>query len=67
MKKVMKEQDYGRRLYIKRKEMGFTQENMAKLLGISRSYYASIESGQSIPGGSLIFKINKIIPIFFLR
>ena len=40
---------YLKRLYVERKRLGYTQNQMARLIGISRSYYAEIESGKVLP------------------
>lgn len=49
----------------KRKEKGLTQENMAQKIGISRQYYAFIESGFRLPdlSFSIAVKISEIFNI----
>ncbi len=45
----MKSFDYkalGKRIFIRRKELGLTQEEIAEKLNISRVYFSSIESGK---------------------
>lgn len=36
---------------IKRIERGLTQEELARIVGISRSYYSDIENNRTIPSG----------------
>lgn len=60
----MNENNYGRKLKNKRKNMKLTQQQAANKIGISRSYYSDIENGRKIPNGKLIFSINNIIPLF---
>lgn len=40
-----------------------TQEEMAKELGISKSFYEKIESGERRPGRELIEKIKSAYPL----
>lgn len=40
-----------------------TQEEMAKELGISKSFYEKIESGERKPGRELIEKIKSAYPL----
>lgn len=43
-----------------RKDLGLTQQQAAKLIGISRSYYGEIELGQKNPSGSIAKKISEL-------
>jgi putative transcriptional regulator len=40
-----------------RKDLGLTQQQAAKLIGISRSYYGEIEAGLKNPSGKMAKKI----------
>ncbi len=46
-----------------RKEKGFTQEQMAKLLKIERSCYSNYENGYRNPGLNIIMEMKKILKI----
>ena len=43
-----------------------TQEEVAKKVGISRSYYGDIETGRTLPSGRTLLKINDVLPIFLV-
>lgn len=53
-----------------RKEKGFTQEDMARLLKITRSAYGNYENGYRKPDIETIIKLKKILGVsddkFFL-
>ncbi|WP_180230063.1 helix-turn-helix transcriptional regulator [Bacillus sp. AFS073361] len=46
-----------------RKEEGLTQDELAKLLGISRSYYTQIENGTHNPSGALALKMSNFFDV----
>lgn len=46
-----------------RKEKGMIQEDVARLSGISRSYYTEIERGVKNPSGKVAVRISKILNI----
>lgn len=46
-----------------RKKNRFTQESIAEVLGISRSYYGLIEGGKRNPNYGLAVKISKILRV----
>ncbi len=48
----------GNRLLIKRKELHYTQEQMAELLGVSTGFYGMIERGKKAPS------IEKLVLIY---
>lgn len=50
----------------KRTEKKLTQEEVSKLIGISRSYFSDIENGRSVPSGRVLLKINEVLPIFLI-
>lgn len=54
-----------------RKDKGFTQEQMAKMLGITRATYANYETGYRKPSLEKIIEIKRILGItddkFFLQ
>jgi putative transcriptional regulator len=41
-----------------RQQMGLTQDEIAKKVGISRSYYNQIETGERNPSGLVALKIS---------
>jgi putative transcriptional regulator len=41
-----------------RQQMGLTQDEVAKRVGISRSYYNQIETGERNPSGLVALKIS---------
>lgn len=51
----------------KRRKNGWTQQETAIRVGISRSYYCDIENGKKTPSGKLLFKINEVLPIFLTK
>ena len=51
------------KLIKRRKEKGFTQEQMAKLLDITRATYANYETGYRNPNIETVIKIKKILNI----
>lgn len=46
-----------------RKEKGKTQEQIARLLGISLRYYQDIETGRSVPNINIGLKLAKILQV----
>lgn len=50
--------DIGSRLLVRRKELHYTQERMAELLGISTGFYGMIERGEKAPS------IEKLVMIY---
>lgn len=50
--------DIGNRLLIKRRELHYTQEQMAELIGVSAGFYGMIERGEKAPS------IEKLIIIY---
>jgi transcriptional regulator with XRE-family HTH domain len=52
-----------------RVEHNLTQKQMAELLGTSRNYYCSLETGKKKPGFRLFGKIAEVlgIPVEYLR
>lgn len=51
------------KLIKRRKEKGFTQEQMAKLLDVTRATYANYETGYRNPNIGTIIKIKRILNI----
>ena len=60
----MNQNEYRSKLKSKRKEMKYTQQQVADKLGISRSYYSDIENKKKMPNGSILFKLNEVLPLF---
>lgn len=50
----------------KRTERKLTQQEVSKLIGISRSYFSDIENGRAVPSGRVLLKINEVLPIFLI-
>lgn len=61
---MIEEIHYSNLVKKKRKELKMTQEEVARKIGISRSYLSDIENGKSFPSGRVLLKINNVIPIF---
>ncbi|WMM11536.1 helix-turn-helix transcriptional regulator [Staphylococcus simulans] len=61
---MIKEIHYSNLVKKKRKELKMTQEEVARKVGISRSYLSDIENGKAFPSGRVLLKINNVIPIF---
>lgn len=49
-----------------RAEKGITQKEASKLVGISRSYLADLESGRYLPSGRVMLELDKAFNIFYL-
>jgi transcriptional regulator with XRE-family HTH domain len=43
-----------------RKNKNWTQNNVAEMVNISRSYYSEIENGKKNPSGKVAIKISKL-------
>lgn len=54
-------------LRLLRKKRGLTQNELSKIVGISRSYYSDIENGRVLPSGRILFEMNKVLKIFTLN
>jgi len=50
----------GERLKLLRKTCGYSQQNIANILGIDRTTYSSYERGITIPDAELCFTLSKI-------
>ena len=59
--------DYSTSLRERRIELRLTQQKVADSIGISRNYYSEIETGKKTPSFNVIEKINKEIPLIFLK
>ena len=46
-----------------RKEKGFTQEQAAEKLGISKRWFQKIEKGEKLPSPALLLKIIAVLEI----
>ena len=53
--------EIGKRVKIKRKELGITQEKLSELIDVCPSYISEIERGYSIPSLSTVCKIATIL------
>lgn len=49
-----------------RSDMNLTQQEASKRVGISRSYFADLESGRYYPSGRILIKMNEEFDIFVL-
>ncbi|EMG6029600.1 helix-turn-helix transcriptional regulator [Enterococcus faecium] len=56
--------EFGDNLRLLRKKRGLTQNELSKIVGISRSYYSDIENGRVLPSGRILFEMNKVLKIF---
>jgi putative transcriptional regulator len=62
----------GNRLKVARAERGISQEELAKLVGVTRQTISSIETGQYCPSALLAFLLSKqlekrVDELFFLQ
>lgn len=55
--------EIGKRIRVKRKEFGLTQEKLSEILDISPSYVSEIERGTSISSLSTISKISQTLDL----
>ena len=53
--------EIGKRVKIKRKELGITQEKLSELIDVCPSYISEIERGYSIPSLSTVCKISSVL------
>jgi len=58
--------DFNEALKLVRVEKGITQNEASKLVGISRSYFADLESGRYLPSGRVMLKLDEVFNIFYL-
>lgn len=56
-------QDIGNRLLIKRRELHYTQEQMAEILGVSAGFYGMVERGEKAPSIEKLVLIYKVLGI----
>lgn len=47
----------------RRKEMKYTQQKIAKKIGVTRQYYAYIESNKKVPSVKLAKKLGEILNV----
>lgn len=55
--------DFGKKIKNLRQERGYTQEELGKLLNVSRSTISSWEIGRTFPDIEMIFQISRILDI----
>ena len=55
--------DYGSLFKKKRKKLGYNQQKMADLLGVSQSFVSGIESGRKNPSLEIFFLMCDILEI----
>lgn len=54
-------EDIGKRMLLRRKDLHYTQEQMAEILGISTGFYGMIERGEKAPSiGKLVLIHEKL-------
>lgn len=51
----------GSRIMQQRKACGYTQEQLAELVGLSKNHISSVERGISVPTTQFIFKICQVL------
>jgi transcriptional regulator with XRE-family HTH domain len=54
---------FGKRLSVARKQKGITQEHLAELVGVHRTYIGFIEQGKRNPSIGNVYKIAKALKI----
>jgi len=59
----METDKWGRRIRAFRKLKGYTQEGLAKDIGISVSVLGEIERGTRLPSGDVLLNISKVLEI----
>jgi len=52
---------FGKKLYLERKKIHLSAENLAKACDISRSYITLMENGKRLPGKKIILKIAQAL------
>jgi transcriptional regulator with XRE-family HTH domain len=52
---------FGKKLYLERKKIHLTAEDLAKACAISRSYITLMENGKRLPGKKIIPKIAHVL------
>jgi transcriptional regulator with XRE-family HTH domain len=55
--------DFGKRLATFRKQKGITQEKLADIIGVHRTYVGFIEQGKRNPSIVNIYKIAKVLKV----
>ena len=50
-------------IFVRRHQLGLTQESVAELAGISTRWYQQIESGRRTPSGRLLLRLCAILRI----
>lgn len=55
--------DYRKRIIEKRKELGMSQRQLAKLVGITQQFMNEIESGRKSPSIEVLINICKALEI----
>lgn len=53
----------GKRVQKRRKEVGYTQEQLAEKIGISRAYMGFIEQGRNAPSLEVLQKIARALKV----
>lgn len=48
---------FGRQCYLARKELGYTQEQVAEAVSVSTRWYQEIEKGAVLPGGEVTLRL----------
>lgn len=54
---------FGDEIYYARKEMKYTQEQVAEFADISHRWYQALESGKRCPGGDILLKLIFVLHI----
>lgn len=55
--------DFSLAVFTSRKEKGFTQEEIAEKLGISKRWFQKIEKGERLPSPTLLLKMIDLLEI----
>jgi len=51
----------GKKIQRRRKQIGYTQEDLADKVGISRAYMGYIEQGRNVPSLEIVEKIARVL------
>lgn len=53
----------GKRIAVRRRQLGFKQNQIAEMLGISNNYLSNIENGRSIPSLEVFSKLCEVLQV----
>lgn len=53
----------GKRVQRRRKQLGYTQEDLAEMVKVSRAYIGYIEQGRNVPSVELLERLARVLKI----